>query len=266
MIRIDRYESSRTHNSCITEDQKYGGANYQARANENKNKQKQQQFIEIVNQVASDHLSPDINRHVQRLITFDNIPRKKSKFENFVKSALMVNNQKTVESLWSVIEKALEKLKESAPKSTPSAKNQVNKLSLVNNKSDSLIESKKLESTSIKRLNDSSATNPIKKQKIIGETEKEPSELTNLVQLTLQTAEQEQSQVDLIKLTKRLLQTASDQKLKVKRYKKYAKKVQPQSRYAHLPIDEYYEKLLTKIKSKDYYEIDQDTIFYRPTQ
>lgn len=93
------------HNSCISEAQRYEGKLYDGRTN--KGDVKQALWISRVQSCAAEptvqaHLRP----YVERLLSHDNIPRKKAKFENFAKNSLRLHDAKTLGALWSIFEKA----------------------------------------------------------------------------------------------------------------------------------------------------------------
>ncbi|KAG1650749.1 Cell growth-regulating nucleolar protein [Nymphon striatum] len=96
------------HIKCITEEEKYSGKDYKPKPNQNKNEQKQEQWIEKIRKVISTaEVSPQLSNVLERLITFDNIPRKKIKFLNFVKNSIRTKNDDLVHKAWNVFESAL---------------------------------------------------------------------------------------------------------------------------------------------------------------
>lgn len=52
------------------------------------------------------NVSAHVNELLQRLTQFDNIPRKKIKFFNFVKNCMKVRNDSIIEQMWSIFEQA----------------------------------------------------------------------------------------------------------------------------------------------------------------
>merc|ERR1711973_376844 len=108
-------DSYAEHTKCITEDEKYGGKNYQPKSNANKGLKKQNAWIETLQDVVaskSGELDADVKSVVDTIITFENIPRKKPKFMNFAKNVLGGGRQsspQTLEKIWELHELALKK-------------------------------------------------------------------------------------------------------------------------------------------------------------
>ncbi|XP_076171469.1 uncharacterized protein LOC143148725 [Ptiloglossa arizonensis] len=104
-----RGEEYVAHTKCITEAQRYGGKDYIPKLSANKGERKQQEWINIVNNILNSqtNLSNAERKFLNSLSKFENIPRKKAKFLNFVRSAL---SHKTipavVESVWNKMETA----------------------------------------------------------------------------------------------------------------------------------------------------------------
>ncbi|KAF7997098.1 hypothetical protein HCN44_005375 [Aphidius gifuensis] len=100
----DQYDE---HTKCITEAERYGGKNFQAKAN--KGEKKQQEWINVVKNVleSETNLSRDEKQMLQSLSKHDNIPRKKAKYLNFVKNVMGYRvNMNVVDSCWVKMEAA----------------------------------------------------------------------------------------------------------------------------------------------------------------
>lgn len=100
----DQYDE---HTKCITEAERYGGKNFQAKAN--KGEKKQQEWINVVKNVleSGTNLSRDERQMLQSLSKHDNIPRKKAKYLNFVKNVMGYRvNMNVVDSCWAKMEAA----------------------------------------------------------------------------------------------------------------------------------------------------------------
>ncbi|XP_075050759.1 cell growth-regulating nucleolar protein [Mixophyes fleayi] len=98
-------EDYKTHLKCISEDQKYGGKAFEAKAH--KGDVKQQQWIErIYEAMKKPNLSPNIKNVLSQLSTFDNIPRKKAKFQNWMKNSLKIYNQTIQDQVWEIFSEA----------------------------------------------------------------------------------------------------------------------------------------------------------------
>jgi len=109
------------HTKCITEDEKYGGKNYQPKANANKGLKKQNAWIENLQEVVAakaGSLDADVKSVVDTIITFENIPRKKPKFMNFAKNVLgggRRSSPQTLEKTWELLQEALKKPEQKEP-------------------------------------------------------------------------------------------------------------------------------------------------------
>ncbi|XP_046749758.1 cell growth-regulating nucleolar protein [Diprion similis] len=100
------------HTKCITEAQRYGGKDFVPRPSKNKGEQKQQDWIAVVHAVIenSENLSIAERNILNVLSNHDNVPRKKAKFFNFMKSMLAGRVDLTVlESIWTKMEEAFKK-------------------------------------------------------------------------------------------------------------------------------------------------------------
>eukprot|EP00057_Strongylocentrotus_purpuratus_P030059 XP_780603.2 PREDICTED: E3 ubiquitin-protein ligase RBBP6 [Strongylocentrotus purpuratus] len=98
------------HTQCISEDQKYGGKGYQAPQNSNKGEAKQEQWLLRVREaVGAGNISSNIKNLLEQIAEYPNVPRKKSKFENFVRNSLKVHHPKTIEQVWDVFSAATAK-------------------------------------------------------------------------------------------------------------------------------------------------------------
>lgn len=102
-----RGEEYTKHTKCISEAQRYGGKDYVPKAGANKGERKQQEWLNVVNSILSStiKLTNAENSFLRTLSKFENIPRKKAKFLNFVRSAMGNKySAAVVESVWNVME------------------------------------------------------------------------------------------------------------------------------------------------------------------
>ncbi|XP_026873126.1 cell growth-regulating nucleolar protein isoform X3 [Electrophorus electricus] len=99
----DDYKS---HVKCISEDQKYGGKGYEAKAN--KGVIKQQQWIQIIQEAIN---KPDINPKLKDVLSqvtsYENVPRKKAKFQNWMKNSLRIFNCDLQDQVWEIFSAAI---------------------------------------------------------------------------------------------------------------------------------------------------------------
>merc|ERR1711976_448980 len=92
----------KNHNSCVSEAQRYGGANFQAKAN--KGEVKQNSWIESIQGAMNNaSLSPNAKRVLDVIGCNENIPRKKKKFDNFVKNTCRFAKENVINEIWDAI-------------------------------------------------------------------------------------------------------------------------------------------------------------------
>jgi len=93
-----------SHTKCITENEKYCGKGYVAKVN--KGEAKQDAWIEKV-QIAIEQASTNNNGSLKallvKLLDYPNIPRKKAKFENFLKNSLRIHNSYLISQVWDML-------------------------------------------------------------------------------------------------------------------------------------------------------------------
>lgn len=98
-------DSYKSHLKCITENEKYGGKAFEAKAN--KGDVKQQQWIQRIQEVLKKpNISNNIRSILNQMSTFDNIPRKKVKFQNWVRNSLKVFDQGVQDEVWEIFAEA----------------------------------------------------------------------------------------------------------------------------------------------------------------
>lgn len=104
---IFRNEEYNVHTKCLTEAERYGGKDYVSKPNANKGERKQQEWICVVSNLlnGTTDLSKAERNFLQTLSKYENIPRKKAKFFNFVHNAVGNRvNMSIVESVWDKME------------------------------------------------------------------------------------------------------------------------------------------------------------------
>ncbi|XP_005068885.1 cell growth-regulating nucleolar protein [Mesocricetus auratus] len=98
----DDYKS---HVKCISENQKYGGKDYEAKTH--KGDAKQQAWIQKINElIKKPNVSPKVRELLQQISAFDNVPRKKAKFQNWMRNSLKVHNDALLEEVWDIFSEA----------------------------------------------------------------------------------------------------------------------------------------------------------------
>uniref|UniRef100_G3P3D0 Ly1 antibody reactive homolog (mouse) n=1 Tax=Gasterosteus aculeatus aculeatus TaxID=481459 RepID=G3P3D0_GASAC len=84
----------KNHTRCISENQKYGGKGFEAKAN--KGDVKQQQWIQRVHDAMNKPgVSTKLKGVLQQISSYENVPKKKAKFQNWMKSFPHVFNVPT---------------------------------------------------------------------------------------------------------------------------------------------------------------------------
>ncbi|KAH7641475.1 lyar-type c2hc zinc finger containing protein [Dermatophagoides farinae] len=100
---LNNYNS---HNECISEDQKYGGPN--SKQQEYKGKNKQNEWITKIKSLVEQNSYPkEINSILNSLLKYENIPRKKAKFFNFIRNSFRIRNDNLIDKIWSIFEEAI---------------------------------------------------------------------------------------------------------------------------------------------------------------
>ncbi|XP_064630679.1 cell growth-regulating nucleolar protein-like [Lineus longissimus] len=109
------------HTKCITEDEKYGGKNYKPKPGANKGEIKQELWIQQVQDAINNTKgNPKLLGLLEKLKDYPNIPRKKVKFENFVKNSLRVREQWLIDQVWEAMASNIQKPPtNSTPNSAP---------------------------------------------------------------------------------------------------------------------------------------------------
>uniref|UniRef100_A0A250XZX0 Cell growth-regulating nucleolar protein n=1 Tax=Castor canadensis TaxID=51338 RepID=A0A250XZX0_CASCN len=95
----------KNHVKCISEDQKYGGKGYEGKAH--KGDVKQQAWIQKINElIKKPNVSPKVKELLGQISAFDNVPRKKAKFQNWMKNSLKVHNESVLDQVWNIFSEA----------------------------------------------------------------------------------------------------------------------------------------------------------------
>ncbi|XP_034388556.1 cell growth-regulating nucleolar protein [Cyclopterus lumpus] len=91
----------KNHVKCISEDQKYGGKGFEAKAN--KGDVKQQQWIQRVQDAMNKPgVSAKLKGVLQQVSSYDNVPRKKAKFQNWMRNSLKISNSSLHDEVWDI--------------------------------------------------------------------------------------------------------------------------------------------------------------------
>ncbi|KFW78447.1 Cell growth-regulating nucleolar protein [Manacus vitellinus] len=109
------------HVKCISEDQKYGGKGFEAKTN--KGDAKQQEWIQKIHEVMKKpNISPKVRNILEQMRAFDNIPRKKVKFQNWIKNSLRITDSTLQDQVWDVFSEATRKISNEKEQDTPQRK------------------------------------------------------------------------------------------------------------------------------------------------
>ncbi|TYZ61938.1 hypothetical protein PybrP1_001380 [[Pythium] brassicae (nom. inval.)] len=92
------------HTSCISEAQKYEGSLYREKSKAPAKKESAQERWMRVVQSASAGGDSKIQNVLDRVAGYDNVPRKRAKFLNFMKNSIALHDQATVERVWGLYE------------------------------------------------------------------------------------------------------------------------------------------------------------------
>jgi cell growth-regulating nucleolar protein len=93
-----------THLVCVSEAEKYEKTLYKAKIVTKLNPQ--EAWLSLIADAASkaDEAPRNIRSYVLRLNTLGNVPRNKSKFSNFMKNSVKINNASVIDDLWAFLE------------------------------------------------------------------------------------------------------------------------------------------------------------------
>lgn len=106
----------KNHVKCISEDQKYGGKGYEAKTH--KGDVKQQAWIQKINElIKKPNVSPKVRELLQQISAFDNVPRKKAKFQNWMRNSLKVHSDSVLEQVWNIFSEAASSEQDQQPPS-----------------------------------------------------------------------------------------------------------------------------------------------------
>ncbi|KDO26785.1 hypothetical protein SPRG_08075 [Saprolegnia parasitica CBS 223.65] len=99
------------HTTCISEAEKYQGALFQGEKGKAATKRNpQERWMDLITSVTAPE--PKVQQALQRIQGYDNVPRKKGKFMNFLKNSIGAQSGGLEEKLWTFLETEFNKLKE----------------------------------------------------------------------------------------------------------------------------------------------------------
>jgi cell growth-regulating nucleolar protein len=89
------------HTSCMSEAQKYEGSLYKAKA---KKMSPQERWMDVVAHAKT--ADAKLQNVLDRVAGYDNVPRKKPKFVNFMKNSIAMHDATVIEKVWTVLDDA----------------------------------------------------------------------------------------------------------------------------------------------------------------
>jgi len=118
------WDQWQAHTTCMSEAQKYQGKLFQPKESQNKGKVKQDNWTDSIQKAieeSGDKISPNIKMLLEKLLGFDNIPRKQKPFTNFVKNSLKIWDDWKINEIWEVISAATKKPEPQKPEAAAPA-------------------------------------------------------------------------------------------------------------------------------------------------
>jgi len=112
------------HTKCISENEKYQGGLFQEKSSTNKGEKKQNAWTDNVREKIEDpnsKFSAQLRGNLEKLLEFDNIPRKQKPFGNFVKNSLKLWDERRISEIWDVIAAANAPAKPAPAAAAPAA-------------------------------------------------------------------------------------------------------------------------------------------------
>uniref|UniRef100_A0A8C0KDJ1 Cell growth-regulating nucleolar protein n=1 Tax=Canis lupus dingo TaxID=286419 RepID=A0A8C0KDJ1_CANLU len=94
------------HVKCISEEQKYGGKGYEGKTHKGDVILLQARIQKINELIKRPNVSPKVRELLEQISGFDNVPRKRAKFQNWKKNSLKVHNESVLEQVWNIFSEA----------------------------------------------------------------------------------------------------------------------------------------------------------------
>ncbi|KAF7649945.1 hypothetical protein LDENG_00133760 [Lucifuga dentata] len=127
----------KNHTKCISEDHKYGGKDYEAKSN--KGDVKQQQWLQRVHEAMNKPgVSAKLRDVLNQVSLYDNVPRKKAKFQNWMKNSLKIASPSVHNEVWDILSAATDNGPEDS-KQTEDSKKTVAEVKVESNDSEKQI-------------------------------------------------------------------------------------------------------------------------------
>ena len=157
-------ESVTAHTQCITELERYSGKDYVAKANQNKGQKKQEAWVDLVRSITETkkNLSGGVTKILETISSYDNIPRKKAKFLNFMKNSFRYMKMNELEEAWTLLEEAM---KENKAENPPAGQNGASNGAISNGGSNGVSNGKRKLENESEEIAAENGSEPAKKKK-----------------------------------------------------------------------------------------------------
>lgn len=265
-----------------------------------KGQKKQEQWVSKLQELISNSkFDRSMTGHLNRIIGYENIPRKKAKFLNFVKASI-VRDASVAEKLWSIIEQAIKPAEQNGASNGQANKSNGNPNSTTNgnqngnakgnlngsdgneNQSTNGVEESKpangrQDENELKRKPEGDESVRTKKAKVengdLHSADHNESVLSlnestaddpigKVIRELIERSRETQTAINPAKLAKKVLRRKENRQMELKKFKKLIRRLGPHTEFKDLPINEFYAKFIETLSAKDCFRIDQEVIAY----
>lgn len=99
------------HTKCVSEIERYSSKDFVSKPGQNKGEKKQKLWCDLVHSIIEQKaasLDPHIRIILNKLLNFDNVPRKQAKFKNFLSNSLRVHPNQA-EVIWKLLDEEIQR-------------------------------------------------------------------------------------------------------------------------------------------------------------
>jgi len=102
-------EDFSSHIQCVSELERYSAKGFVHKPNQNKGQRKQEAWVDLVRSITEKktNLSSGVKKILETISSYDNIPRKKAKFLNFMRNSFRYMKLNELEDAWVLLEEAM---------------------------------------------------------------------------------------------------------------------------------------------------------------
>lgn len=295
--RPNSFSTFKSHKTCLTEDQRYGGKNYVAK--EMKGQKKQEQWISKLQELISNSkFDRTTEGYLNRVLGYENIPRKKAKFLNFVKASI-VKDASVGEKLWSIIEQAIKPAEQNGASNGPTKKSngdpngnpngKLNGSTNNENQSTNKIEESRQANDELDQVDENGLKRKTETGDVSVRTKKTKAEngdlngtsadhdesvlslnestvddpIGEVIRGLIERSKETETAINPAKLAKKVLRRKENRQMSLKKFKKLIRRLGPHTEFKDLPINEFYEKFIESLSAKDCFRIDKEVIAYK---